>query len=179
VAVDELTLYAEIIDQRRDPASPIRNPVRILLQLFLRWLPQHRQDAPSWREVARRPRLPLAQFFDDVLFHLDDPRWTVADLLEWLYREYIIGQHEFVALEKLRGQEYNTFKFYHRENGFAWAYNPANYQEPLRYPGLRLYNAYTILHDLGLVQELSDGGAQLTTDGISFLKQIEEAGHAD
>jgi hypothetical protein len=179
VAVDELTLYAEIIDQRRDPALSIRNPVRILLQLFLRWLPQHRQDAPSWREVARRPRLPLAQFFDDVLFHLDDPRWTVADLLEWLYREYIIGQHEFVALEKLRGQEYNTFKFYHRENGFAWAYNPANYQEPLRYPGLRLYNAYTILHDLGLVQELSDGGAQLTTDGISFLKQIEEAGHAD
>lgn len=178
-ASDELELYAQVLAQGRDPASAIRNPVRILMQFFLRWLPEHRQDAPLWREVAQRPRLPIAQFFDDILFHLGNSRWTVADLLDWLYRECIIGQHEFIALEKLRNQEYNTFKFYYRENVFTWAYNPAAYREPLRYAGLRLYNAYIILADLGLIQDLGDGAAQLTPDGMAFLRQVEEAGHVD
>lgn len=45
--------------------------------------------------------------------------------------------------------------------------------------GLRLYNAYTILADLGLIQDLGDGAAQLTPAGAAFLRQVEEAGHVD
>lgn len=71
--------------------------------------------------------------------------------------------------EKLRGQEYNTFKFYYQQNVFLWAYNPPNYEEPVRYPSLRLDNVYTILDDLGLIEDLVDGTARLTNDGASFF----------
>lgn len=178
-ARDELLLYQQVLAGGYDPTLGIGNSVRILLQFFLRWLPQHRHDDALWREIAHRPRLPLAQFFDDVQFHVTNSRWTVADFLEWLFREYIIGQHEFIALEKLRSQDYNTFKFYYRENLFTWAYNPAEYREPLRYASLRLSNVFTILDDLGLITDLGDGTAQLTSDGTVFLEQIGEADHAD
>lgn len=45
-AADELELYQQISEQGFDPATMIRNSVRILLQLFLRWLPRHRQNDP-------------------------------------------------------------------------------------------------------------------------------------
>ena len=116
---DEYTLYRGILNSQRDSSVLVEFALRILCQIFLRFCTLHQASDPIWGELANRPRLPIAQFFDDMLFHLEKPRWTVRDFLTWLYREYVLGQHEFIALEKLRYQQYDTFKFYYQDGIFA------------------------------------------------------------
>lgn len=176
--VDEYTLYIQELEPGDTLAQWLTRALRILCQLFLRFRPLHEQRDAIWTVVASRQRLPIAQFFDDLTRGIASG-WTVRDLLTWLYREYIIGQHEFIALEKLRYQHYNTFKFYPVEGGFIWANEPPNYTEPLRYPGLRLSNALTMLQDLGLIEFDAEGVARLKNDGRSFLEQIVRTGDGD
>ncbi len=171
---DELSLYTHALKNRSTPQILVRTAVRILCQLFVRFYSAHQAATPLWQQFASRPRLPLLQFFDDMGNRLIDPAWSVRDLLAWLFREYILGQHEFIALEKLRYQGYDTFKFHYQDEVFRWPYG-SEYNEPLRYPALRLDNALTLLIDLGLVIEEQTGICRLTPDGQHYLDQVLEA----
>lgn len=171
---DEYSLYAHALKNRGDPQTLVQAAVQILCQLFVRFYAVHQTDTPLWQESASRPRLPLRQFFDDMANRLADPAWSVRDLLAWVYREYILGQHEFIALEKLRYQSYDTFKFHYQDKVFRWPYG-SEYNEPLRYPALRLDNALTLLIDLGLVVEEQTGICRLTPDGQQYLERVLEA----
>ena len=91
----------------------------------------------------------------------------------------IVGQHEIIALQKLRQHDYDTFKFYYRDGNFFWANNPADYKEPLRLPGLRLSNSLTMLIDLGLVTRDEAGVCRLTVDGRHNLQRVLEAANGD
>jgi hypothetical protein len=123
--------------------------------------------------------LSLAHYLDDFTYHLQSPDWSVRDWLRWLYRDYLISQHEIIALQKLRYNQYNTFKFYYRHGCFTWAHNPTDYQEPLRYPGIRLYNGLTMLIDLGLIEEDEGSVCRLTDDGHIYLARVAEAGYGN
>lgn len=177
--VDEITLYRQLLTSGRDPSTLMARALRVLGQLFLRFYPLHLTDDSIWQEVARRPRLPVAQYLDDFAYHLQIPGWTIGDWVKWLYRDYLVSQHEIMALQKLRQNQYNTFKFYYRDGRFFWAYNPIDYQEPLRYPSLRLYNGLTMLIDLGLIEEDDEGRCCLTDDGYSYLTRAMETGYGD
>ncbi len=175
---NEITLYQKILENRRDTSILIGSALRILCQLFLRFLVLHQARDSTWQELASRPRLPIAQFFDDLFYRLESPTWAIRDFLTWLYREYVLGQHEFIVLEKLRHQGYDTFKFYYQDGLFRWPYG-STYTEPLRYPALRLLNSLTILVDLGLVVEDADGVCNLTSDGQAYLSLVLEASGGD
>jgi hypothetical protein len=176
---DELSLYKALLEAGRDPAMLIPHALRILGQLFLRHYELARQNDSAWQELAGQPRLPLSHFFAELTRHLQSPTWTVAEALRWLYRDYLLGQHEIIALQKLRQNEYDTFKFYYRDGNFFWANNPPDFKEPLRLPGLRLTNSLTMLVDLGLVTRDEAGTCRLTDDGRHYLQRVVEAADGD
>ena len=82
-------------------------------------------------------------------------------------------------LREHMANQYNTFKFYYRDGCFTWAHNPTDYREPLRYPGIRLYNGLTMLIDLGLIEEDEKNVCSLTNDGHVHLARVTEAGCGD
>ncbi|MBC8492824.1 MAG: hypothetical protein H8D43_03485 [Chloroflexi bacterium] len=169
---DEYTLYKQARDNRRDAQVLLTCGLQMLAQLFLRFLLRHLNEDSLWQELATKQRLPMACYFNGMLERLNDPGWTVSDWLEWLYRDFIIGQHEFIALEKLRYQRYDTFKFHYRDGYFYWPFSLSrDYREPIRLAALRLFNALTILIDLGLVE--SDG-TRLTEDGLAYRMRVLE-----
>jgi len=169
---DEYSLYLKASAHRRDPRILLLYGLQMLSQLFLRFLPRHRDNDPIWQELATKQRLPMTSYFDGMLERLIDPAWTVRDWLDWLYRDFIIGQHEFIALEKLRYQKYDTFKFHYRDGCFYWPFSLSrDYREPIRLAALRLFNVLTILIDLGVV-ELD--GTRLTEDGLSYRMRVLE-----
>lgn len=175
---DEMSLFDSIWGGDRETAVLIPNAVQILCQLFLRHYQLWQSGDSTWEEVAQEERLPLAQFMDDLDRHAQE-NLSVKDWLAWVYRSYCLGQHEIIALQKLRYNKYNTFKFYYQDDRFAWASNPAQYKVPLRFPGLRLYNGLTILTDLALVEENEDGICILTAEGEAYLAQAVEGTNDD
>ena len=174
---DEYSLYLDAIANSRNAGRLLNLGLEILARLFLRFLPRHRENAPIWQALATRERLPISGFFDSLQKNLLAPDWTVARWLDGLYRECILGQHEFIALEKLRYQKYDTFKFYYRDGRFCWPFaNPDAYREPIRVAALRLFNALTILTDLGLVTHTAEGCLELSADGEECWQRILREG---
>lgn len=170
---DEFTLVTQAFAGRGDAARLVNSGLRILAQLFLRFLPRHLEQDVSWTELAYRERLPLSEFFTAFRERATDPGCTVADCLTWLYRDLILGQHEFIALEKLRFQGYDTFKFHYRDGQFYWPFfKSEDYREPIRLTGLRLNNVLTMLTDLGLVLEGSAGTYRLSADGRDYWQRV-------
>lgn len=170
---DEYSLFAQASKSRRDPRVLLNCGLQVLAQLFLRFLPKHESKDPIWIELAVQQRLPISDYFNNFRKHLDEPNWKVRDWLEWLYRYLILGQHEFIALEKLRYQRYDTFKFHYRDGRFYWPFaSPEAYFEPIRLAALRIYMSLSILIDLGLVAEDPEHRYALTDDGQDYWQRI-------
>jgi len=146
-----VSLFDAIWVSGRETAVLIPNALQILCQLFLRHYPLWQAGDPLWQESGMLKRLPLAQFMDDLNQHALENQ-SVRDWLESVYPSYCLGQHEIIALQKLRYNKYNTFKFYYQDDEFAWANNPARYEIPLRFQGLRLFNGLTSPPDKALMQ---------------------------
>jgi len=178
--LDEHSLYLTAYQGRHDPQVLLQHGFQVLAQLFLRFLPRHENHDPIWKELASEERLPMESYFDQLRLHLDDSAWTVRNWLEWIYREFVLGQHEFIALEKLRYQGYDTFKFHYRDGCFHWPFaTPDAYREPIRLAGLRIFMALSILIDLGLVCEDPEGNLGLSADGESYWQRILKADNND
>jgi hypothetical protein len=173
---DALSLFDKQVSEK---AYTVQQVVDMLCELFLRCYPYQLNEDPLWKEfsVANQEshRLPMSDFFKAFEGHLNANR-SFRDLLDWLYRDYILSQHEYIAIRKLRYNHYDTFKFHYREGRF---YHTAKaYQQPIRHPGLRLNNALTMLIDVGLVDE-NQGICQLTADGHQYLGAVEELNHGN
>ena len=176
---DEYTLYLDAAKVSRNPEKLLLYGNQILAQLYLRFRRFHLQEDPLWLEMARQGRLPLIGFFQLMDETALDPAVKLGTWLMRLYREMIWGQHEFMALEKLRYQDYDTFKFSYRDGRFYWPFAaPDKYREPIRLASNRLINALSILTDLGLVNRDQSGIYSLSADGQQFLeKTLEAASH--
>jgi hypothetical protein len=173
---DEFTCYQNASKNPTNAGKLLGYGIRILSQLYLRFHQLHLNNDPIWLEMANRQRLPLGDFF---LFVDEVTVQHGVSLGKWLmrvYREMIWGQHEFIALEKLRYQGYDTFKFSYRDGRFYWPFRKTDaYREPIRLAANRLSNALTILNDLGLVNKDQDGAYSLSADGETMLTQSVEA----
>lgn len=173
--LDEYSLYLEADANPDDSETLLTVGVRSLLQFYLRFLGLNQQPRDEWSEMVERERLPISSFFEFVGENLAKES-SLGQWLEHLNKEFILSQHEFVALEKMRYQNYDTFKFYYREGRFYWPFNSPDYwREPIRLAGNRLNQAISILLDLGLVQENEDGLLSLTEDGKKHLARTVEA----
>lgn len=172
---NELSLFMRATSHRSYPAELLRIGTKILLQHFLRFLAMHRSKDEIWLDMANRPRLPMAGYFDEMQSWLNSKNWKVGDWLSWVYRQYILGQHQFMALEKLRYQNYDTFKFLYRDGRFYWPFSkPDAYREPIRLAANRMSNATTMLIDLGMIDSQDGVHLSLTDDGKNALKQIKD-----
>lgn len=174
---DELTLFDVFESSERknffNTGQLVSRGLRVICQVALR-SSLYRQN-PLWADLRAKAgtlRLPLDSFIDH-LWADAESGITGSEFLKWLFRDYIIGQHEIVALNKLRYQADNTFRFTY-SNGVFYTEDP-NYEQPLRYPSLRLYNALQMLIDVGLVAYNDDGGTIITEDGMSYLARVVEA----
>jgi hypothetical protein len=175
---DELTVYEVATASSRDPIVLIQSGLQVLIGLFLRFVALHRDRSPVWNEIASLGRLPLSSFIEEVWAAGHDANQTVGDFLARLYREYILGQHEYIALEKLRSQGYDTLKFHYQDGRFYWPFATQDaYVERIRFTALRLFNILTILTDLGYVED-GDAGTRLTADGRSVWQRLSRAGAA-
>ena len=174
--LDEYTCYTKASKSPTNPEVLLGYGVRILTQCFLRFHRWHLQNDTIWQEIANRERLSLESYFRLTQEYLSTLRWTLGDWLEMLYREFIFGQHEFIALEKLRYQGYDTFKFAYREGRFYWPFaGPNAYREPIRLAANRLLNALSILSDLGLIVRNDQGEYSLSVDWSDLLQRTIEA----
>lgn len=172
--MDEYSLYVYATHNQTNQVTLFQTGIRILLQLYLRFFPEHHNQDPIWKEMAERPRLPLAEYFNYLKIKLDDHKWSVSDWVIWIYQEYIFEQHEMIALEKLRYQEYDTFKFYFEDGIFHWPTSKTPYQEPIRLAGNRLNNCITMLVDLGLILQSDEGLLSLSSEGENYHEEILE-----
>jgi hypothetical protein len=145
----------------------------MLIDIFLRFYHLHEAGYEVWQELAigqeESHRLPLRDFFAAFELSLRNRR-TMRDVLCWLYQDYILSQHEYMAIRKLRYNGYDTFKFHYSEGRFYRTGQP--YSQPLRHPALRLSNALTMLIDVGLVDD-TNGICRLSPDGETYLSRVE------
>jgi hypothetical protein len=173
---DALTLFDQ---QAQKNYFTLIEAFDMLVDLFFRFYDLHTAQDPTWEEMAvsttESHRLPIRDFFYALQSRLESQA-TLREVIVWLYQEYILTQHEYMAIRKVRYNGYDTFKFHYVEGRF---YRPVlRYEQPLRLPALRLNNALTMLIDIGLIKT-SDGIYRLTNDGESFLTQLEGLHHGD
>ncbi len=172
--MDEFSKYIEANNNSTNPEILLKTGVQILVQHYLRFLHIYQTPFEEWREMAGRERLSINSFYQFMGEALAS-RTSLGQWLELLYKDFILGQHEFIALEKLRYQRYDTFKFYYRDGRFYWPFNQSNYwREPIRLAANRLGNALSILEDLGLIEESDEQQLSLTKDGKEYLARVVE-----
>ena len=89
---------------------------------------------------------------------------TIREIMEWLFRKYIILQHQIIATSKLPD---NTFRFRHQGNKLKFF----DFSNPLGFMNSRFDSISTTVFELGLCGDLSKPDHQLTLDGEVLLKQ--------
>jgi predicted transcriptional regulator len=169
---DEYSLYLKATKNRGNSKVLFQIGVCILLQLYIRYVEDFRQSGQIWNGMAARERLSINNFFHSTDMFLQNQNVTSIDWISQLFQEYIFEQHEQIALEKLRYQEYDTFKFYFEEGAFHWPSGKKPYQEPIRLAANRLNNCLTMLIDLGLIQENNDSIMTLTSEGEDYRDKV-------
>jgi hypothetical protein len=93
---------------------------------------------------------------------------TVASIALWLYRDYVLLQHELVALSKLPD---NTFRF--RREGSRVRF--ASFPNPLEFNSSRFDALTTTLTELGLCGDVREPDHGLTQEGRRLLESDDVA----
>jgi hypothetical protein len=91
-------------------------------------------------------------------------RTPIGDVLRWIYHDYIINQHQRVAVGKLPD---DTYRF-RREGDRIWFQQHDN---RLVMPDPRFRSLAGAVHDLGFVSNVHHGPHRLTADGRKLLEQ--------
>ena len=169
---DALSLFDQQIDQREFTTW---HAMDMLSDIFLRFYHLHTEQDPIWKKFTAATeeshRLPIAPFFDSFAQRFESGQ-TLSQIMRWLYQDYVLAQHEYIAIRKLRYNRYDTFKFHYSEGRFYKTGTP--YFQPLRHLSLRLSNALTMLIDVGLVVKDISGVCHLSPDGETYLRRVEE-----
>lgn len=172
--LDEFTLFQNAEKNRDNPIVLFQTGIRVLLQLYMRFYKVYKLQGQIWNEMAQRQRISINSYFESITNFLETPNFSVIDWVNWMYQELIFEQHEMMALEKMRYQGYDTFKFYYEDNTFHWPTGKEPYREPIRLAANRLNNCISMLIDLGLVNEEDDKTLRLSTEGKEYHSRVIE-----
>jgi hypothetical protein len=113
-------------------------------------------------------RLAMSRFFTQ-LRRRAMARDTLGDLLQWLFSDYVIRQHQQVAVTKLPD---DTYRF-RREGDRLRFYQ---HQAPADMNNSRFEALATTVHELGFVEDLASDTHALSDDGRQLLRQGDRAG---
>jgi hypothetical protein len=89
---------------------------------------------------------------------------SIREIADWLYRDYVLLQHELVALSKLPE---NTFRF--RREGDRLRFS--SFADPLEFNNSRFDALTTTLTELGLCGDVREAAHSLTADGARLLER--------
>jgi len=161
--VNESRLYL-IAKRHRSEGIAIAAALTLLAALALRFDSSAHRFRPEW-EIARMGadgRLSFDGFLRSLARRRQTPSVTVSDVATWLYRDYVILQHELVALTKLPE---NTFRF-RREGGRLRFFG---FDNPLEFNNSRFGALTTTLGELGLCGDIRKAAHPLSVDGVALF----------
>jgi hypothetical protein len=116
---------------------------------------------------ARRRSMELFMYQLDQYISEDK---SLLEMLEWIFRDYVVAQHTITALEKWRQREVNTFHF-SNDNGLY----ECRRMDHNTYTAARFVQAYSMIVDLGLVKFDSEDVPKLTKIGKDTLRRVMES----
>jgi hypothetical protein len=144
------------------------------LLLFADRLPDPGAVHPFWREIAGR----RSEHQDGLLGALSLLRHrlrtepTVAELLDWTVRRFLIGPHEAIAYSKLPKA---TFRFAWQETGRLRFFTPGGGGLERFAPSDDRRETMALLsEDLGLWESDDEDAPALTDDGRTFVAEVFE-----
>jgi hypothetical protein len=170
--LNEYSLYQTARNHNEDSLALFQCGVQLLIFFYLRFFTDYQEEDPVWQEMAGRQRLPINDYFSQMSEALAVPGFSTFEWLKWVYQTYIWEQHEMMALNKLRYQNYDTFKFYYEAGTFHWPMGKGNFHVPIGLTSNRLFNCLTMLIDFGLVIENDDATLTLSDEGVQLHADI-------
>ncbi|HIE54153.1 MAG TPA: hypothetical protein EYP90_03040 [Chromatiaceae bacterium] len=164
--VHEHRLYSLALGHRIEPDVMVAGMVTMLAVIYLRFGHPECWQRPEWEiaKMGRAGRLPLHGFIQDLRQRIQGGPITINEIARWLYRDYIMLQHQVVATQKLPD---NTFRF-RREGTRLQFYNLEN---RLSFMDSRYDALSTMIHELGLCGNLYHLDHPLTADGRLLLER--------
>ena len=142
-------------------------PLILLGLTYLRLNYYRENKLPYWEfgKIGGRTNFSMDVFFEIIDTKIKE-RASLEDFLSIVIREYIVMQHNFVAIAKLSWYRNDTFHF-SNDNGILRGLRIADVN--INAPKFR--NVLNILADLGLIEE-KENTCQLTKRGKEILGRI-------
>lgn len=143
----------------------------MLISVYIRLKGIYNTDqsgAWHWAKEGGARRRSLALFMQQVDEYIREEK-SLLDMMEWIFRDYIVAQHTITALEKWRQRGVNTFHFSNDNGVYEWIRMDGN-----SFTASRFNQAYSMIVDLGLVDFDEDGVPNLTKMGIETLGRVTE-----
>jgi hypothetical protein len=167
-AVNEHRLQ-ELVRRKRSSSLAVPAVLALLATLARRFDAEAERFRPEWRisRMGADGRLSLDAFLLS-LRRRRKAHASISEIADWLYRDYVLLQHELVALSKLPD---NTFRF--RREGDRLRF--ASFVNPLEFSSSRFDALTTTLTELGLCGDVREPEHPLTSDGESLLEGGELA----
>ena len=124
------------------------------------------KNAWYWAREGGARRRSMALFVHQMDIYIDQNK-SLLQVLEWLFRDYVLAQHTITALEKWRQRNVNTFHFSYENGVYEWIKMDTN-----TYTASRFFQANSMIRDLGLVSLDEIGGPTQTTRGKDTLNRV-------
>jgi hypothetical protein len=162
--INENRLYALIWDKDVTHEIKLAGMMAMLALVYLRFSQSDLQAEPVWQisRMGADGRLSVDAFIRRLRRELRS-RWpTILEVARWLYRDYIILQHQLMATSKLPD---NTFRF--RSEGDRLRFY--QFSNSLSFMDSRFEAISTTIHELGLCGDLRFGDHPLTSAGEELL----------
>jgi hypothetical protein len=153
-----------LVAEYRGGGIAIAAALALLAMLARRFDSEAQRFRPEW-EIARKGaegRLSVDGFLR-ALRRRRAAGETAASVARWLFRDYVLLQHELVALSKLPD---NTFRFQREGNRVRFA----SFPNPLQFSSSRFDALTTTLTELGLCVDVREPEHALTDEGWQLLE---------
>jgi hypothetical protein len=165
--LNEQRLYRLALQHRQNPYVMIGGMLTMLSLMYLRFQgPDHWQH-PAWEisAMGQDGRLSVADFIKSLRYRLQT-HTTIRQVAQWLYKDYIILQHQLIADSK---SPENTYRF-QREGNWLRFFRLEN---SLGFMDSRFNALSTTVHELGLCESLSHPHRKnpLSPDGQWLLSE--------
>lgn len=164
--VQEQKLYLFAGKKLTKPHVVVAGMVLLLSLIYLRFGQSEQWRDPAW-EISRLGedgRLSFHHFIQTIRQRLERRSTTIEEVAQWLYKDYIILQHQLVATSKWPE---NTFRFQREGNRLRFY----RLKTPVNFTDSRFNALNTSIHELGLCGDLTQPVHHLTVEGRQLLAE--------
>ena len=154
-----------LVRGNRSSNLAIAAAIALLATLARRFDAEAERFRPEWRisRMGADGRLSFDGFLRSLRRRMAASN-SIREIADWLYGDYVVLQHELVALSKLPE---NTFRF--RREGDRLRF--ASFANPLEFNSSRFYALTTTLSELGLCGDVLEAEHPLSADGARLLEE--------